>query len=245
MVLGGGKLSAIKKRLAGEVKEGISALAIETLADKLIAESKGQASFKMVPRYNWATCVNVNSGVVHGIPKKEVIFKDGDLVSIDVGLFYEGYHTDTAITVGVGKLSSKKEVFLKAGRQTLSKAIKEARLGNRVGDISNAIEKSLSSFGLAPITQLVGHGVGKKLHQEPFIPCFLKEEIGKTPVLTEGLTIAIEVMYTESPTDLILEDDGWTIRTKDGKIAGLFEETVAVTRHGPLVLTEPEKVPNI
>ena len=234
---GGKKLGRIKKKLSKLIAEGVSAKEIEDLAVSLIEKTGGKASFKMVPRYRWATCVNVNQGVVHGIPRREIVFKKGDIVSVDTGLFYKGFHTDTSFTVGVD-VDSKTKKFLEIGKGVLKKAISKARVGNRVFDISKIIQDTLEANTLFPIRALVGHGVGKDLHEPPQIPCFITGKKEETPEIQKGAVLAIEIMYTEGKPDVVVGGDGWTIETKDGKIAGLFEETDSVTGNGPLVLTE-------
>lgn len=241
MAEGGRKLAEIKKKLGEEIREGVNAEEIEREAERLIARTGGTPSFKMVPGYTWATCINVNEGVVHGIPKKEIVFEKGDVVSVDLGLFYKGFHTDTSFTVGIGP-DNKLKTFLNVGKSALRAAIRKAGVGKRVYDISNAIEEKVKWAGYNPIRALVGHGIGKDLHEEPQIPCFVKGERGKTPQIPEGAVLAIEVMYTKGKPDVQLAEDGWTIKTQDGKIAALFEETVAVTKNGPLVLTESDSV---
>lgn len=237
MAEGGEKLGRVKAALKKAVKVGANALDIETLAETLIASEGGEASFKGVPGYSWATCVNVNEGIVHGIPKKETIFKKGDVVSVDVGMKYRGFHTDTSFTVGLA-LDPKTASFLEIGKKALNIAIKKAKVGSRIYDISCGIEKIIKERGYTPIEDLVGHGVGRALHEEPQIPCFTRGRVEDSPVIPEGAVFAIEVMYTMGKKDLIIGDDAWTISTHDGKIAALFEETVAVKRTGPLILTE-------
>lgn len=236
MIEGGKKLAKVKNELKGQVREDVSAEKIEQIANNLIERSGGEVSFKMVPGYHWATCVNVNEGLVHGIPKKDLIFEKGDVVSIDVGLFYKGFHTDTSFTVAVNPSYELKE-FLEAGSTALKAAISKARVGRRIYDISKAIEDEIKKHGYSPIRALVGHGVGRELHEEPQIPCFTFGKRQESPEIVEGMTLAIEVMYAQGSPDVVLEQDGWTISMRDGKISGLFEETVAVTPHGPLVLT--------
>jgi len=233
---GGKKLHSIKSNLKKAVKRKVNALEIENLAVKLIKEAGGEASFKMVPDYSWATCVNVNSGVVHGIPKAEMIFKDGDVVSVDVGMYYKGFHTDTSFSVLVGK-NKEIESFLEVGKKALKSAIKVAKPGKKIGDISEKIESTVKSHGASPIQSLVGHGVGRELHEEPMIPCFVSGSPHEKVVIKKGMTLAIEVMYSEGGHTVKLDEDGWTISTKDGKIAALFEETVAITSNGPIILT--------
>lgn len=237
MAEGGQKLGGIKKKLSKLIAEGVRANEVEELANKLINEAGGKASFKMAPGYRWATCVNVNQGVVHGIPKQRIVFKKGDIVSVDIGLFYKGFHTDTSFTVGVDG-DSKTKKFLEVGKEALKKAISKTHAGNRIFDISKIIQDTLEAKAFSPIRVLVGHGVGKDLHEPPQIPCFVTGEKEESPEIPKGAVLAIEVMYAEGKPDVAVGGDGWTIETKDGKMAGLFEETVAVTGNGPLVLTE-------
>lgn len=234
---GGKLLSEIKEKLINSVKEGVNAKEMDSLADTLIEKTGGRPSFKMVENYSWAICVNVNEGVVHGIPKKDTVFEKGDVVSVDVGLFYKGFHTDTSFTVAIDP-DQETANFLKLGQKALKKGISKAVVGNRVYDISQAIEDTLKKGKATPIRALVGHGIGKSLHEDPQIPCFTSGKRQDTPEIPEGSTLAIEVMYTMGGSELGLAEDGWTISTQNGKIASLFEETVAVIGNGPLVLTE-------
>ncbi|MEK7497540.1 MAG: type I methionyl aminopeptidase [Patescibacteria group bacterium] len=237
MAEGGKKLARVRNALAGSIKVGGNAQEIELLAEKLIKKEGAAPSFKMVPGYSFCTCVNVNDGIVHGIPKKELVFKDGDLVSVDVGIFFKGFHTDTSVTVLLGSDPEKKK-FLECGRAALSAAIKKARVGSKIGDISKAMEEVLRKGGCSPIELLVGHGVGRELHEAPAVPCLVTRNPSEKIVLVLGMVLAIEAMYAQGKPDLVTDKDGWTIRSRDGKITGLFEETVAVTSRGPLVLTK-------
>ena len=236
MAEGGKKLAKIKNELAKEVKEGVSAEQIELRANSLIEQSGGKASFKMVPGYQWATCVNMNEGLVHGIPKKDVVFKKGDVVSVDVGLYYKGFHTDTSLTVAI-KPDARVKKFLEVGKSALKNAITKAKVGARIYDISRAIEDEVTKGGFSAIKVLVGHGVGKNLHEEPQIPCFTFGKYEESPKIIPGMVLAVEVMYAAGSPAVVTDEDGWTISMRDGKISGLFEETVAVTDYGPLVLT--------
>lgn len=236
MAEGGKRLARVKEELKKKVKEGVSAWEIETLAFDLIKKEGAEASFKMVPGYSWATCVNVNSGIVHGIPKPEVVFKKGDVVSVDVGIFYKGFHVDTSFTEGLG-VSPEICRFLQAGKEALQKAIEKVRPGNKVYDISQAIQETIELDGYSPIRALVGHGVGRNLHEDPQIPCFTYGKREDSLEIVPGMVFAIEVMYALGSSDVATEPDGWTIVTQDGKISALFEETVATTTHGPLLLT--------
>lgn len=236
MAEGGKKLAYVKKEIIRKVKPGVNAMEIEETATKLIEKMGGKPSFKMVQGYNWSTCVNINEGVVHGIPKKEVVFKEGDIVSVDVGIYYRGFHTDTSDSVLLGG-NYGQERFLKAGRRALEKAIAVTKVGNKIGDISRAIEKEIKKNGYEPVVSLTGHGVGKELHEDPRIPCAVMGTADEKAEIVEGMALAIEVMYGEETGELKMEDDGWTISTKDGKMAALFEETVIIAAGGSKVIT--------
>jgi len=235
---GGERLAQVLAQVLKKVKPGVSLKELDQLAESLIEKKGGKPSFKMVKGYNWATCINVNQGVVHGIPGNYRL-KDSDVVSLDLGIFYKGMHTDVAKTIRVKEQESRKvkDEFLKAGEKALKAAIKAAKPGNRVGHISSAIEKEIKKAGLTPIEALTGHGVGKKLHEPPQIPCFLREEVKDTPILKPGMTLAIEVIYTQGKPEVAIKEDGWTVETADGQLAGLFEDTIVVTTKGPLNLT--------
>lgn len=236
MTEGGAKLGRVKHALEKAVAPGISAFEIDQLAEKLIREEGGESSFKRVPRYHWSTCVNVNDGIVHGIPSKNLIFKEGDIVSVDVGMYYKGFHTDTSTTVPL--TDNKKTLdFLEAGKRALQNAIKEVQIGNYVYDISNATEKTLRAAGYTPVEDLVGHGVGRELHEDPQIPCLVVLPREKTPKLEVGMALAVEIMYTMGSPEIMLDEDRWTIRTSDGTISALYEETVVLTKTGSKVIT--------
>jgi methionyl aminopeptidase len=236
MIEGGKKLARVKNRLIEAVGVGVTAADIENLATDLIAKEGGEPSFKRVPGYHWSTCVNINEGVVHGIPKPEVKFKQGDVVSVDVGMYYKSFHTDTSFTVGL-KVGREIDKFLKAGEQALKRAIAKAKVGSRIYDISEAIESSLVPFGYNPVKALVGHGVGRELHEEPQIPGITYAGRENSPVIPDGATLAIEVIYSMGSPDIEIAHDGWTLSIRDGKISALYEETIAVTKKGTIVLT--------
>src|SRR3989344_7280772 len=244
---GGKKLGVILQKLLDYSKSGISLLEIEKLADRLINESGGTASFQTVEEYKWATCLCVNDVVVHGIPT-EYILKDGDVLTIDVGLLYKGLHTDTAWTKIIQNSNFKiqnveeKTKFLKIGEEALWNAIEQAKAGNRTGHISRAIQDVVERAGGYKIVRtLVGHGVGKTLHEAPQVPGVLKDPLDSTPLLEIGMTIAIEVIYGENTGAVVyVNDDGWSIGTKDGSLSSVFEHTIEITPDGPVVLTRPK-----
>lgn len=234
MAEGGRRLASVLGKVLGAVKVGVSLKELDQLAEELIKKQGGEASFKRVKNYHWTTCLNVNQGVVHGIPHQYRL-KKGDLLSVDLGIFYQGFHTDMAWTVWVGE--KKKNAFLEAGKRALKLATKAAKPGNRVGHLSVVIEREIRKAGWKPVKNLTGHGVGRELHEAPQIFCFLKEKVEKTARLEPGMVLAIEVIYVQGEPELALRNDGWTVETRDGKLAALFENTVAVTQKGPLILT--------
>ena len=235
--IAGEKLARIFAYCLKEIEPGKKLIEIERLASQLIKQEGAEASFKTVPGYHWAICINLNAGVVHGIPDRKVIRK-GDLISLDMGLFYRGWHADMAYTIRVSdKKDEKIEEFLTTGKRALAEAIKAAKAGCRVGHISAAIQQVVEGRGYHCIRELTGHGIGQKLHQDPWIPCFLTNSIDQTPELKEGMGLAIEVIYTFGSPQLKKLADGWTIETQDGKISALFEKTVLVTRKGTQIIT--------
>ncbi len=235
---GGRKLAWVFEQL--KIKPGMSLKEIDISAEELIKKQNGKPSFKMVKDYHWATCLNVNQGVVHGIPN-DYRLKIGDLLSIDIGIFYKGYHTDKANSLLVGDIGTdqrlKEKEFLSAGKEALEVAINSVRLGNRIGHLSQAIQTTIESKGWQPVQALAGHGVGKKLHELPQIPCYLQKRIEETEKLKSDMTLAIEVIYTQGNSEVMVGEDGWTVETVDGHLAALFEDTILVTQGEPLVLT--------
>ncbi|HUW21354.1 MAG TPA: type I methionyl aminopeptidase [Candidatus Bathyarchaeia archaeon] len=251
MIEGGKKLARVARKVLKQTKPGVKLDSLNQSAENSIYGEKGEPSFKKVPNYHWATCININDGVVHGIPGAYKI-QEGDLVSLDLGMVYRGYHTDMARTICVrsqkspvldfvstrsGKSGIQKDLFLEVGKKALKQAIKAARAGNRVGDISQSIEKVVKGSGFYPVENLTGHGIGKNLHEAPSIPCFLADRVADTLSLKTGMALAIEVIYTQRKTDLYITEDGWTVRTRDGSLAALFEDTVLITDLGSKVIT--------
>lgn len=224
--------TALKKAIKA-IKVGVSELEVDKIAEEEIYRLGGDLSYKSVPGYKYATCITVNEQVVHGIPTERK-FQDGDKVSIDLAVEYRGWHTDCAWSVLVGK-DSPKAHFLKVGEQALWEAVSQAVEGNKVGDISNAIQTKVEQAGYNVVRSLVGHGVGRSLHEAPEIPCYGKAGTG--PILPTGQTLAIEVIYAMGRHEVVLEEDGWTFATADKSLGGLFEMTVVVGWEKAEVLT--------
>jgi methionyl aminopeptidase len=236
---GGKILGDVLSTLVKEVKPGMSEAELDKLAEKLIIERGGEPGFKKVAGYKHTLCIATNHVVVHGIPGSYV-FKEGDVVGIDCGVYFKGFHTDMSESVVVGKSNDKNvSHFLEIGKKALNLAIDQAVAGKRVGNISEVIQNIVEGEGYSVVKSLIGHGVGKKLHEEPEVPGFIFDDIKKTPLLKEGMTIAIEIIYNMGSDEVIYtSSDGWTIGTKDGFISGLFERTVLITDTKPEILTK-------
>lgn len=222
------------KKVLDNVKPGVKCSQLDKIAQCEIEKQGAKASFKTVDDYKYTICTTVNEQVVHGIPSDRVL-KEGDIVGIDIGALYNGFHSDLAITVPVGKISEKTKKFLKVGKKTLNEAINQARAGNTIGDISATIQYQVEGAGYSIVKNLTGHGIGRKLHEEPMVPGFGKKSTGIT--LKEKMTLAIEVIYTKGRGEVVVEQDNWTISTQDKSLGGLFEQTVAIGKNGPIVLT--------
>jgi len=240
MIIGGKKLVKILKNLKNLAKPGINLLQIERKAWELMQREGGNPSFLSVNGYSHATCLNVNDGLVHGIPR-DYILKEADLLNIDMGFFYKGYHTDLAQSLIVSYSPEnypEKVKFLKAGINALNKAIRISFEGNFVGSISAKIQENIEKSGFAAASNYTGHGIGKNLHEAPLIPCILNSNINATPPLKSGMTLAIEVIYMMGRSNTIIESDNWTVRTADRSLAACFEKTIVVGKRNPLILTD-------
>lgn len=234
---GGRRLRQVVKKILPLIKEGITTEEIDFKVEKLIKDFGGQPSFKTVKGYLWATCLPLNNQIVHTPPSKRKL-KKGDILTIDVGMMYRGYHTDWATTVIIGDDNFQLKRFLEIGKKTLYQAINQFKVGNYLGNISQAIEKEILKNGYFVIKELTGHGIGKRLHEEPFVPGFLDKDVVNTPKLKEGMVLAIEVIYSQNQTTISYEDENhWSLVTKDGSLAACFEHTVALLKNGPLILT--------
>lgn len=236
---GGQILGEIRRQLYSFTTVGVSPWEIELEAVRLIKATGSEPSFTRVPKYRWATCINLNEGIVHGIPTSTTPLRDGDLVTVDVGLYHHGFHTDSAFSKVVGQISSEQTRFLDAGLATLHDSIQAVKPGSRIGEISQATERSLTAYGYFPTKELTGHGVGRELHEEPMIPNFAPSTLDSTPQIVVGQTLAIEIIYCSRPPRLYLEKDGWTISSRGDTLTAVFEETVMVSPDGCSIITNP------
>ncbi|MEK7616719.1 MAG: type I methionyl aminopeptidase [Patescibacteria group bacterium] len=230
-----GKIAAAALRKAlDSVKVGVSELAVDKIVNEEIHSLGGDLSYKTVPNYKYATCITVNEQVVHGIPTGRK-FAKGDIVSIDLAVVYKGWHTDCAWSILLGE-DREKETFLKVGEEALWYAVTQAIRNNKVGDISYAIQSKVEGAGYHVVRSLVGHGIGKSLHEDPEIPCFGSKGTGM--MLREGMTLALEAIYAKGTHEVTLEKDGWTFSSSDKSWGGLFEMTVIVGKDRAEVLTD-------
>lgn len=223
-------VSATLAEVAKILKPGITTLQVDDLVDQYIRDHGAIPSFKNYKGYPFASCVSTNDAVVHGFPNKAIL-KEGDIVAVDVGVYKNGYHGDSAYTFALGKLPDEVKQLLKATKEALYKGIAAAVAGNRIGDISYAVqEHTEKKYGYGVVRELVGHGLGRQLHEDPQVPNYGKR--GSGPKMKEGMVIAIEPMINLGVKEVYYEEDGWTVKTKDGKPSAHFEHTVCV-RKGP------------
>ena len=226
--------------VGGLLRPGVTTEDLDAAAGAFIREHGGIPTSEGYKGYPKAICISPNDVVVHGIPDAFLV-SDGDLVTIDVGVTLDGYIADSAYTFGVGEIDPEDQRLLDVAKEALAAGIAEAVIDNRVGDVSHAIQEVVEAAGFSVIRSLVGHGVGRHYHEDPHIPNF--GEPGRGPRLSEGMTIAIEPMITAGESDVLVMDDGWTIRTRDASMSAHFEHTVAITADGPRILTPRVRVP--
>lgn len=230
------RISAQALRVAGEaVKPGVTTYEIDTLVRKFIEKQGATPSFLGYGGFPASACISVNNVVIHGIPSKNIVLKDGDIVSVDVGAYYEGFHGDNAYTFPCGKVSASAQALLDATRESLNMGIAQALAGNRIGDIGSAVQRYVEARSYSVVREFVGHGVGAKLHEDPSVPNYGTP--GRGVRLLPGMTIAIEPMVNEGTFEVKVLDDKWTTVTKDGKLSAHFEHTVAITPDGPKIMT--------
>ena len=230
-------LSAEALKRAGEaVKPGVSTAEIDKIAHKFIVSNGGKPSFLGYSGYPACACISVNNEVIHGIPSKSRILKEGDIVSIDLGAYLNGYHGDNAATFAVGEISPEAKRLIDTTKECLYKGIEAAVSGGRVGDIGAAVQKCAEDKGYSVVRKFVGHGVGQQLHEAPEVPNFGSP--GRGVRLLPGMTLAIEPMINAGTFDVKILKDGWTTVTTDGSLSAHFEHTVAITTKGPVIMTQ-------
>ena len=216
------------------VQAGITTKKLDAIAFKTITDSGATPSFKGYNGFPGSICTSINDVVVHGIPRDRTL-QEGDIIGIDLGAYYHGYHSDMARTIGVGEISDEAKRLIRVTRESFFKGIAKAHAGNRVGEISRAIQEHAENNGMGVVRELVGHGVGQALHESPEVPNFVTRSRG--PLLREGMALAIEPMINLGTERVVWDDDGWTVRTCDGKLSAHYENTIIVGKSDCEILT--------
>lgn len=234
-----GRISAGALRIAGQaIEPGITTAEIDKIAYDYILSQGGKPNFLHYNGFPATACISINDEVIHGIPSKSRVIHQGDIVSLDLGAMFEGYHGDNAATFACGDISDEAKRLIETTKESLYEGIKMAVYGNRVSDISHAVQQYVEARGYSVVREYVGHGVGASLHESPEVPNFGKP--GRGPRLVPGMTLAIEPMINLGVADVKQMPDGWTVKTADGKLSAHFEHSVAITKDKPLILTIPD-----
>lgn len=228
-------LAKTHEELEKNLRPGMSTWEIDRIGEEIIRSYGCIPSFKNYNGYPASICVSVNDEVVHGIPHKKHYIQEGDIVSLDAGVIYKGYHSDAARTHGVGEISAEAKKLIEVTRQSFFEGIKFAKPGNHLNDISTAIQKYAESFGYGVVRDLVGHGIGAHLHEDPEVPNFARKRKGI--LLQPGMTLAIEPMINAGSHEVVWMDDDWTVVTEDGSLSAHYENTVLITENGPELLS--------
>ena len=222
------------------VTPGITTEELDAVAEARVREAGAVPAFKGYQGYPATLCASTNDAIVHGIPSTRPL-AEGDIVSLDMGVVMDGFYGDSAVTVGIGKISAEAETLLRVTREALDLAIEQARIGEHVSDLGHVVQRHVEANGFSIVREFVGHGIGTKLHEEPQIPNYGAP--GRGPQLLEGMVLAIEPMVNAGDAGMRVLDDGWTAVTRDGSLSAHFEHSVAVTREGPVILSRPLTVP--
>lgn len=230
-------LASVHEELAKALHPGMTTMDIDRLGEKLIRSHGCIPSFKNYNGYPGSICVSVNDEVVHGIPSRTRVLKEGDIVSLDAGVIYKGYHSDAARTWGIGQVSSEAEKLMEVTRQSFFEGIRFAKAGNHLNDISSAIQQYAEHFGYGVVRDLVGHGIGTHLHEDPEVPNFAMKRKGI--LLQPGMTLAIEPMINAGRPDVNWMDDGWTVVTDDHSLSAHYENTILITEGEPEIFSLP------
>ncbi|MCC7009356.1 MAG: type I methionyl aminopeptidase [Acidobacteria bacterium] len=221
--------------LAAEVAPGVTTKDLDQLAERLVRDAGAEPAFKGYRGYPATLCASVNEEVVHGIPSAKRVLRDGDIISLDMGVKVNGFYGDSALTVAVGRIAERAQELLDVTRQSLERAIAAVAVGGRLSDIGHAVQQWVEQHGFSIVREFVGHGIGERLHEDPQIPNYGPP--GRGPKLAAGMVLAIEPMVAMGKPETRVLADGWTAVTRDGSLAAHFEHTVAVTADGPQVLT--------
>jgi methionyl aminopeptidase len=238
-------VAEVLAEVAAAARPGVSTLELDRMAEELTLKKGARPAFKGYRphdvEYRHSLCVSINEEIVHGIPKAGRKLKPGDIVGLDFGVVYKGYYGDAARTVAIGKVSPQAERLMRVTRDALYAAIEQARVGNRISDIGRAVQRLAEDAGFSVVTDFAGHGIGRKLHEDPQVPNYFRVGM-PNPRLQEGMVLAIEPMVNEGTAELEIMDDGWTAVTADRKLSAHFEHSIAITAAGPEILSELDHV---
>ncbi|MCL7487933.1 MAG: type I methionyl aminopeptidase [Desulfobulbaceae bacterium] len=226
--------------LQKKIRPGLTTLKLDRWAEEYCRDHHGEPAFKGYRGFPASLCVSINEEVVHGIPSKKVVLKEGDIVSVDFGVKYQGFYGDAAITIPVGRISPENERLLQVTRQSLDRAVAQVRIGNRIADISRAVQTFVEENGFSVVRQFVGHGIGASLHESPEVPNYVQNK-ATSPRILEGMVFAIEPMVNAGTHKVKVLKDEWTVVTADRRPSAHFEHSVAATVDGPYVLSAPLK----
>ncbi|MEI6313584.1 MAG: type I methionyl aminopeptidase [Syntrophus sp. (in: bacteria)] len=229
-----GIVAEILAELKEKVQEGVTTLDLDRISEELVLKKGAKPAFKGYRGYPFSLCASINEQVIHGLPSQRVL-TEGDIVGLDFGVYYHGYYGDAALTVPVGRISKEASMLLKATEESLDMAIREAKVGNRLGDISAAVQNHVEAVGFSVVRDFVGHGIGRNLHEDPQIPNYGIK--GRGVALKAGMVLAIEPMVNAGTYKVRMLTDGWTAVTADGRLSAHFEHTIAITDHGPEILS--------
>lgn len=233
-------VAGVLELLQQKVKPGLTTLQLDRWAEEYCRDHKGKPAFKGYRGFPGSLCVSINEEVVHGIPSKKVILKEGDIVSVDFGVKYQGFYGDAAVTIPVGKISPESSRLLEVTRESLDRAIAQVKIGNRVSDISRAVQEFVEDNGFSVVRQFVGHGIGSSLHESPEVPNYVQKN-ASSPRIREGMVFAIEPMVNAGTYKVKVLKDDWTVVTADRKPSAHFEHSVAATEEGPYILSALQK----
>lgn len=233
-----GKITGQALQLAGEsIKAGMTTLELDKIVHDYIVKCGAKPSFLGYGGFPGSACISINNEVIHGIPRSSKIIREGDIVSVDVGAFYNGFHGDSCATFPCGKISDEAKALLEVTEASLYKGIEAAQIGARLGDVGHAVEEYCASRGYGIVRSYCGHGIGKNLHEAPDVPNY--GQPGRGPRLTAGMTICIEPMINVKGDGVKVMKDGWTVLTASGSLSAHFEHTIALTADGPVIMTRP------
>ncbi len=221
--------------LQKEMRPGLTTMEMDSWAEKYCRDHGAEPAFKGYRGFPGSLCISINEQVVHGIPSTKVKVRDGDIVSVDFGTMYKGFYGDSAVTIPVGKISKENDSLLQVTRESLERGIRQVRIGNRIADVSRAVQSYVEEHGYSVVRQFVGHGIGTSLHEGPEVPNYVQKQA--SPRILEGMVIAIEPMVNAGTHKVKVLKDGWTVVTADRKMSAHFEHSVAATANGPLVLS--------